>query len=44
MRFCIRIIAAVSIGLMLLCFGIPCCAYDASPQDALSDAAQSVRF
>ena len=44
MRFCIRIIAAVSIGLLLLCIGIPCCAYDASPQDALSDAAQSIEI
>ena len=44
MRIVIRVIAAAVIGIVLLCTGIPCRAYDDAPEDALSRAAQSIEI
>lgn len=44
MRIVIRVIAAAVIGIVLLCTGIPCRAYDDAPEDTLSRAAQSIEI
>ena len=44
MRIVIRVIAAAVIGIVLLCTGIPCRAYDDAPEDTLSHAAQSIEI
>ncbi len=44
MRIVIRVIAAAVIGIVLLCAGIPCRAYDDAPEDTLSRAAQSIEI
>ncbi len=44
MRIVIRVIAAAVIGIVLLCAGIPCRAYDDTPEDTLSRAAQSIEI
>lgn len=44
MRIVIRVIAAAVIGIVLLCTGISCRAYDDAPEDTLSRAAQSIEI